>query len=270
MLVHPLEYLLTNQFVLFTLILTRVSGLMLIMPVFGATTAPYQVRGLLTVAMSLVLWTAHLGTMVPDPGSTLNYAVLLAGEALVGLSMGLGAHILFSGIEVAGQIIGQLSGLALADVFNPALDANSPVFSQILFYVAMATFVLIGGHHIVMGGLLDTIAYIPPGTALVGKSVFNGIITALSSSFIVGVRAAAPVMVALLLATFILGLISRTLPQLNIIMVGFGMNAMLTMATLMFSLSGAVWIFQDQVAPLMQEIGQGLMDDQASRAVHAE
>ena len=243
---------------------------MLTMPVFGATTSPYQVRGLLAVSMSLVLWSAHLGMIVPYPGNTLNYAVYLAGEVLVGLSMGLGAHILFSGIQVAGQVIGQLSGLALADVFNPTFDSNSPVFSQILFYVAMATFVLIGGHHIVMGGLLDTFAFIPPGTALIGKSVLDSLIMALSSSFVVGIRAAAPVMVALLLATFILGLISRTLPQLNIIMVGFGMNAMLTMATLMFSLSGAVWIFQEQVAPVMEAVGQGLLDDQAGNVRQTE
>jgi flagellar biosynthesis protein FliR len=265
-----LEHLLTGQFILFTLVLTRVSGLMLTVPVFGATTAPYQVRGLLTVAMSMILWTAQIGTPVPPPGNTLNYAVYLGGELLVGLAMGLGVHILFSGVQVAGQIIGQLSGLALADVFNPTFDANSPVFSQILFHVALAVFVLIGGHHVVIAGLLDTFSFVPPGTALIGRSVLDSLVGSLTGSFIVGIRSAAPVMVALFLATFILGLISRTLPQMNILAIGFGLNAMITMSALMFSFSGAVWVFQDQVTPVVEDLGQALFDDQQRNQVTSD
>jgi flagellar biosynthetic protein FliR len=262
-----LAHLLTGQFILFTLVLTRVSGLMLTVPVFGATTAPYQVRGLLAVAMSLILWAAQLGTPVPPPGNTLNYAIYLSGELLVGLAIGLGVQILFAGVQVAGQIIGQLSGLALADVFNPALDSNSPVFAQILFYVSLSVFVLIGGHHTVIAGLLDTFSFVPPGTALIGRSVLDSLIGSLTASFIVGIRAAAPVMVALLLATFILGLISRTLPQMNILAIGFGLNAMITMSALMFSFSGAVWVFQDQVAPIVEDLGQALYDDRVKSEV---
>jgi flagellar biosynthetic protein FliR len=70
-------------------------------------------------------------------------------------------------------------------------------------------------------------------------------------SFIVGVRAAAPAMVALLSSVLILGLISRTLPQLNVIAVGFSLNAMVMLAVLSLSLGGVVWAFQDEVGPTL-------------------
>ena len=58
----------------------------------------------------------------------------------------------------------------------------------------------------------------------------------LSGSFFLAVRAAAPGMIALLLATLVLGLIGRTLPQLNILVLGFGINSMVILSTLAISI----------------------------------
>ena len=73
----------------------------------------------------------------------------------------------------------------------------------------------------------------------------------LAESFVLGIRAAAPAMVALLLATLVLGLVSRTLPQLNVMVLGFGFNALASMAALGVSLGAAAWIFQDQLEPFL-------------------
>ena len=64
-----------------------------------------------------------------------DYLVLAGAEALIGLTLGLGVLLLFSGMHVAGQIISQMSGMQLADVFDPGFDANVPAFSQLLSYV---------------------------------------------------------------------------------------------------------------------------------------
>ncbi len=80
---------------------------------------------------------------------------------MIGLVLGLGIKILLAGIQLAGQIISQLSGLALADVFQPNLGTTVPVFSQLLLYVTLAVFVVLGGHRMVMAALLDTFAVLP-------------------------------------------------------------------------------------------------------------
>ncbi len=79
-----------------------------------------------------------------------------------------------------------------------------------------------------------------------------------TQSFHVAIRAAAPVVTAVLLATLVLGLISRTLPQLNIMVVGFGLNAMITFGVLFLSLGAALLVFQDQVVPTLQILFQTL------------
>ena len=69
---------------------------------------------------------------------------------------------------------------------------------------------------------------------------------------------AAPAVTSLLLATLVLGLIGRTLPQLNILALGFGLNSLLAFAALGLTLGAAAWAFQDQIQPAMQTIFNAL------------
>ena len=175
---------------------------------------------------------------------------MLAGaEALTGLTLGLGVLVLFSGVQVAGQLISQMSGMQLSDVFDPGFDTHLPVFSQLLYLVTLAVFVAIGGHRRVIEALLDTFVWMPTGQGVFSQSVTAAMTSVLSQSFVLGVRAAAPAMMALVLATLILGLASRTLPQLNVMVLGFGASAAVTLAVVGVSLGAAAWLFADQLEP---------------------
>jgi flagellar biosynthetic protein FliR len=242
------------KFILFTFVVARVAGLTMTAPIYGTRDVPLRVRILLAMALSLLIlpsqWHASIGT----PGSAVCYLVLLGSEALVGAALGLGVLILIHGMTLAGAVIGQASGLTMADVFDPTLNENVPLFSRLFFLVTVAVFVCLGGHRLVMAGLLDTFQTIPPGSGSFPSSLAEGFVTLVGLSFSLGVRAAAPAVTALMLATLILGLVGRTLPQLNILSVGFGLNAMLAFATLGLTLGAAAWAFQDQVEPALETI----------------
>jgi flagellar biosynthetic protein FliR len=235
-----------DQFLLFTLVLTRVSGLFMTMPVFGTQNISMQFRALTAVTMALLITPSFWGTPVPDPGNLLGWGVMLAREGAVGLAMGLAANILFSGLQLAGQMISQVSGMSLADVYNPALDASVPVFSQLLDATAMLVFVAIGGHREVIDALLDTFRHLPPGQLEFSPTLIDTLNELVQTSFLTGIRASAPVLISLLLAVLIVGLISRTLPQLNTMNLGFTLNSIVLLGTLAFSIGSAVWIFQEE------------------------
>jgi len=247
-----------EKFLLFTLVLTRVSGLVMTAPIYGTKEVPLRVRALLAVALAVLLAPSQWHVDFPHPGTTLNYLVFVGAELAIGTCLGLGIVILFSGVQLAGQLIGRMGGLMLADVFDPTTETSVPMFSRLLFLVTLAVFVCIGGHRMVMAGLLDTFHTIPPGSGLVPVSVSEAFVTLSAQSFALGVRAAVPVVTALLLSTLVLGLISRTLPQLNILMVGFGLNAMLTFAVFSLTIGAAAWVFQDQVEPALDTVLQAL------------
>lgn len=243
-----------NQFLCFTLVLVRVSTLVMIAPIYGTNEVPAKIRVLLAVALAMLVAPLHWNELTQLPDNIAGYLVLVGAEALVGLSLGLGVLILFSGIQVAGHVISQMSGLQLADVFSPGLNDNVPVISQLLYFVALAVFVTIGGHRSVMEALLDTYVYLPLGHGGFSRSMSEAMVSLLSESFVLGVRAAAPAMVALLLATLILGLISRTLPQLNVMALGFGISAIATLVTLGMSMTDASWLFQEHLQSALDTI----------------
>lgn len=247
-----------EKFLLFTLVLSRVSGLTMTAPIFGTKEIPMQVRALLAVALALLIAPTQWDVAVQYPGSTINYLVFIGSELLIGLCLGLGIVILFSGVHLAGQMIGRIGGLMLADVFDPSSGNSVPLFSRLLVLVTMAVFVCIGGHRMVMAGLLDTFQTIPPGGGAMSCSVAEALVALMGESFALAIRAAVPVMAALLLSTLALGLISRTLPQLNILTVGFGMNSLLTFAALSLALGSAAWVFQPQIEPALQQMLEAL------------
>ena len=198
--------------------------------------------------------------------------MIIGGELLIGLVLGMGITILLGGIQMAGDLMSRVGGLTLSDVFDPTTSTNVPLFSQLLGLLSTALFLIIGGHRILLGGLLDTFSAIPPGGSVAmflgtaGGGSGPGLLASLvemflvliTQSFHVAIRAAAPVVTAVLLATLVLGLISRTLPQLNVMVVGFGLNAMITFGVFFLSLGAALLVFQDQVVPTLQVLFQTL------------
>ena len=241
-----LESMLFNHFAVFTLVLARIGALIMTAPIFGSAAIPIRARALLTVAISLLVFPMVMTSPPEGMTNLLVYGRFLVSEALIGLLLGFGITVLLSGIQITGQIISQLGGTALADTFDPTLNTNLSVYSQLFYFLTLAMFVLLDGHRLVMDALLDTYTWMPPGQGSLGTTYVDTLTMLLSQSFLLGIRAAAPTMTALLLATLVLGLIGRTMPQINILAVGFGVNSMLTLGCLFTTIGAIVWAFPQE------------------------
>src|SRR5262249_4131687 len=121
-----------------------------------------------------------------------------------------------------------------------------------------------GGHRQVMEALLDTFVTIPPGQATLPTDLVETFTNLLTQSFTLAIRAAAPTMTALLLATLVLGLTSRALPQLNVMTAGLGLNALVALGTLSLTLGVAAWAFQEQLEPTFETLLGTLQGTSAS------
>jgi flagellar biosynthetic protein FliR len=249
-----LEFFLVSRFMVFTLVLGRVSALMLAAPIFSSLPLPRQAKAFFAVGIALVVTPLYLNTSLPPVSNLATYGRLMLNEVLVGLLLGFGVAILFSGVQVAGQIASQLSGISLADVFNPAFDESNSAFTQLFYYLTMAVFVAIGGHRLMIEGLLDTFAWSPPGHAALGDSFVTTLADLLTQSFSLGIRSVAPLLVALSLATLFMGLVSRTVPQLNIIAIGFSVNSLLMLGLTALTLGSIAWTFQEPVVDAIHQL----------------
>ena len=243
----------------FALVFARVAGLTMTAPIYGTSDVPFQVR---------VLLAAGAGAVGRTDGIARRRGLLRQLGAACGDArrrgrhrrrcLGLGVLVLIHAMTLAGEMIAQASGLGIAEMFDPAIGENASHFSRLMFLLGVTIFLCIGGHRMVMAGLLDSFQTIPPGSGTSLDSLPQGFTTLVSMSFSLGVRVAVPAVTALLLATLVLGLLGRTLPQLNIFSLGFSMNALLAFAALALTLAAAAWAFQDQIQPAMQTIFDAL------------
>jgi flagellar biosynthesis protein FliR len=249
------EQSLTDLGVTFALVLARVSALVATAPLLSDGGLPIRVRGLLAVSLAALVTPLLVGQSV-DVSSASELGACAAAEGVIGASIGLGVAIVLSGVQLAGETVGQMSGMALAEGADPFTDTNSSVFSQIYQYVTAAVFVALGGHSLLIEGLLTTFDHAPPGGVSSVSGVAEHALGLVSVGFEVGLRAAAPLLISLFLATIVLGLISRTLPQINTMVVGFGINALLTLGIMMATVGTVAWGFQ---GPLTSAI-DGLVD----------
>lgn len=249
-----LETFLVSRFMVFTLVLARTSTLLMTAPIFSSQGIPRRVKAFIAVAIALLVTPVYLGSTLPPVNQLVDYGRLLANEALTGLLLGLSVNIIYAGIQVAGQIVSQLSGLSMAAVFDPNFEEDASVFSQLFYFLTMAVFVAIGGHRLVMEALLDTFAAAPPGHAALGNSFLEVLTNVTTQSFALGIRAVAPLLTALLLSNIVLGLISRTLPQINVIAVGFGVNSLLALGVLFLSVGAIAWTFQEPTVEVLRNV----------------
>jgi flagellar biosynthetic protein FliR len=250
----PLESLYFGPFITFTLVLARVSGLVMTAPFLMSAEIPLQVRGFLTVAIAVLLTPTQLGAAVNYPSDLVGHLILIGTELLLGMILGAGVMILLAGVQITGQLISQLSGMSLADVFNPGFDSEVPLVAHLMYLTTLAVFLLIDGHRYLMSGLLGTFQTITLGGGRLPGTMSETLTKLLSESFTLGIRAAAPALVALVLATVLLGLISRTIPQINVMVVGFGVNSLITLGMIAISLGSMVFVFQEAFEPAIDTV----------------
>ncbi len=227
---------------LYALVMFRITGLMIAAPLYGSTTVPARVR----VGLSAVIALAMFPVVAPSLPTDLNWATGLVGvfgELVIGLVLGLTTTIVFTGIQLAGMVIGQQAGLGLGQVFNPALDSNTTIIGQLFFLVALTSFVLMGGHRELMRALLDTFSTIPVMSYRTEPKILDLLTDVLTSSMVTALRLVAPVLMSLFITTLVLGFVSRTMPQMNILSVGFVVRTLVALAVAGLALSAADGLF---------------------------
>ncbi len=214
----------------FVLVLSRLTGLFLFAPLLSSPTLPRQVRALLAIGFAAAVYpTIVAAGSVPARLDLFDLAPMMASELLIGLSIGVLASIPLFTAQLSGIIMGQQMGLGLASVYNPAIDFEGDTLGQILFFVALASYLVAGGLEAVFGALLSTFQTIPFGGFGAEDTPLDLLVAITSSGFSLALRLALPVLLILMLESVAVGFIMKTVPGLNIMNIGFPIRILLGM-----------------------------------------
>lgn len=230
----------------YVLVLSRITGLMLTAPIFGSMVVPRRFRvGLAVMLAALVFPLLHGRT---PSEITLSMAIVGGlGELMIGAIIGLSLSILLMAAEVAGLIVGRQAGLALANVFDPTRNERVSIMGQVYSISLTVIFLLAGGHRATMAALLDTFEVIPLLSFRFNETFVLLLVEALAATFVLGIRLAGPVLIALFMVGTALAFLSRTMPQLNILTIGFTLRLLVALAVGALALSACKDLMLDAV-----------------------
>jgi flagellar biosynthetic protein FliR len=220
------------------LVCFRVSGLMIYGPIFGSPIIPPQVKIFLALTLGLAAYPALLGSGAVEapPLELFALAPLIISELMIGLVLGFAASLPIIGFQTGGLIMGQQMGLGFATFFNPAMGDEADILGQIMFFLAVATFLIIGGHEALILSLLNSFDRIPVGAFSMDADVLSLVAGMLLSSFELALRIAAPLLAIIFLESVAMGFVSKSVPQLNILSLGFPLRILVGMAIIALGL----------------------------------
>ena len=217
----PLESL--QQMQGFFWVLVRVSIILFLLPLFGAKGIPIMWKAGLSMALAIIL-TPVVPSPEGFPETTSEVIVGLISEVIMGLILGLGVKMLFSVVQIAGQFMAFQMGFAMARAVDPMTGIQSTALSQFLYLFTILIFFSVDGHHLFIRSLATSFYVVPPNTLRFDPSLAGVLIKISSQMFLLALKIAAPIMIALFLSNLCLGIVARTVPQVNILMVGFPIN----------------------------------------------
>lgn len=235
--------MLESTVTLFALVLTRLSGLLVTGGfAYGHASIPIKVRGLIAIALAMLVTPTLFGTFVPPPSTVIDLAWLMIAELSVGATLGVGLAVLLGGLELAGDVIDQQAGFALGQVFNPSSGGMSTQTGT--FLVTVMTVVLLavepyGIEEQMLGGVLETFRVIPPGQAAFSPEIAETIVGLAHQGIVLAVKVAAPLIAVASLVTVALGFLGATVPQINVLVLGLAVRAAASLFVLVFTVGPA-------------------------------
>lgn len=229
--------------------LTRVLGVIAAAPIYSHTAIPNQVKLGLGITLTLII----VPTLSPLPQFEIfsfQGLLILVQQLIIGLAIGFSMRLVFSAVEMAGQLIGMSMGLGFASFFDPQSQGQSTAVSQFLVLLAMLIFLSLDGHLIIVSAIANSFISMP---IVVGGGGINPLKIAMwgETIFSTGLLLALPAVTALLITNMALGILTRTAPQLNLFGIGFPVTLSIGFVVLALSLPG-------MLRPIENFIEQGL------------
>ena len=206
----------------------RVSGLVLVAPVFSARPIPMPVKSGLVILLTLLMLPvaqAHVATPALTP-------VAVVGEALVGFALGLGAALIVGAAETAGELLSIQIGLSGAAIFDPLSQRQVTALGQLVHLFAVVLVLSLDGHLVMLDALGSSARLVPVGTPLDVAGGLRALAVQGSTLFALGLQLASPVVAVVLVANVALAVLSRAAPQLQILQLAFPVQILVGVGTL--------------------------------------
>ena len=214
------------------LVLTRTSGIFFISPFFGSLNVAYKFRAAVAVMFAVILFPVVLKEyVIQAPPTLIMFAFTVAKELFIGWLIGLVAYIVLTAVSMAGKIMDMQVGFAVVQMMDPTTNQQTGLIGTFLYNLTIIYFIVTNGHHMIISALAESFRVVPIDLMVWNTSLPELITDLTAGIFLNGMKIAMPVTFAILMVNVGMGILARTMPQMNIFVVGIPMHLMTGMAT---------------------------------------
>ncbi len=230
---------LINLIIAFFMVIARISGLFAISPFFGGHNLPGRVRVGMALSLSVIFIMLH-GQAINGPLLAINLPQLIAlmgQEFIIGLLIGFGAELLFTGVRMSGEFIAVQMGMSVSGILDPITGSQSPLMGQVYYMLTFFLLLSLNLHHGFILALNKSFVFLPiaKGFPLLGQTVIQ-VMSIGSDMFVLALLVGSPVMGLLLITEVALGFVAKVMPSMNIFMVSLPLKFALGLLSIMASM----------------------------------
>ena len=239
-----------DRAITFMLLFARLSGLIVFFPFYSHNQIPLTARTLLVFMLCIVFF-----PMSHAHEHAINFLfVEILSEAMLGLCAGLMLTIVFATLQMAGEQISMVMGFSMATVLDPQTGASSPVIANMINFLALLTFLMFDGHHLLLQFYAASLAHVPLGDFYPSAGVMSYALKIFANLFMFGFILSFPIIALSLLSDSIFGMLMKTMPQFNLLVVGYPIKITIGFAVLIASLAGMMKIVGDMLLQIINDL----------------
>ncbi|WP_069997468.1 flagellar biosynthetic protein FliR [Cellulosilyticum sp. I15G10I2] len=231
---------------LFLLIFVRIVFALSFLPVIEESKIPPLAIGGISTCLAYITILTITAPQLEYHPTLLSFTVIIIKECVIGIILGFGVRIFFQVYYFVGTLLGMQGGLGMSMMFDPANSTQVPILGRFYMLAFSAVFILSGGYHWFIKTLVESFQYIPINQVIFRPNIVGTIVDAVSDYWLISFKLAIPVLAVLLIIDCGLGILARTVPQMNMFVIGIPLKMIILFSLLIFTI-GLIPVFNDMI-----------------------
>ncbi|MCB0344657.1 MAG: flagellar biosynthetic protein FliR [Bdellovibrionales bacterium] len=236
------------------LLTTRSTGILFALPGVGTSQIPALVR--MSVAILIGLAATTSGVKAPQPEHLIDGGLMVISEFTLGYLLATIPAMIVSSLAITGQVVSGTIGLGFANLIDPSIGQSLAILARIESLVATLVFLLVDGHHVIIRAVTGYGGNLPIGSFYPGMETGLFFLERFSAVFEVAIICSAPILVSILVTQFVLGLITKSVPQVNIFIISLPLTIGMGLYITAYTFPGMIENLLGEFDQMEEYVGQ--------------
>lgn len=226
----------TSYIIALIFVFVRITAFFIVTPIFFPSTAPKQLKAMFSLILAIALVSTVGDKNIPNITNDIMMIFLILNEAISGVILGMATALWFHFIKMAGSFIDLQMGLGMLSIYDPNSNTNITMLANITHWVAIIIFFIVDGHHMLIRMLDESFKIIPLGANMLSQESMGLMIEGTINYFALALRISIPLVLLIIISDLVMGLISRSVPQLNVMVLGMPIKVMVGISSFIIAL----------------------------------